>query len=187
MILRLLREEPLQSQAALGKACGLTSAIINKYLDTLNSEGLIRIEPINKRDMRYQLTDKGMVATGELLDAYSAEVARTYAFTRSILTDKLVAILRRKPLRVGIFGAGATGEILLMALTDFPQAQLVVIVDSDPSKIGKPLLSYMVAEPSRLSAVLPDLVIVASWGSKRQILETIETLSLPETIKVATL
>ncbi len=187
MVLRLLSDSPSLSQAKIGKACGLTPAIINRYIETLHSEGLIRVEPVNGRDLRYELTGKGHELSGFLLDEYSAEVSRTYAFMRSILEERLRALLDGADARVAVFGAGATSEILIMALTQVPQAQLVAIVDSDPKKLGKPLLTYMVSSPAILSAVQPDVIIVASWGMKHQILETIESLALPSGIKVATL
>ncbi len=177
----------MQSQAQLGRSCGLTPAIVNRYIDGLHAEGLIKIEPVNKRDLSYELTDRGRELSRELLDEFSSEVSRSYTFMRSVLERRLSTLLEGRSVRVALFGSGATCEILIMSLIGFPNAQLVAIVDYDQNKIGKPLFTYMVSSPAVLSAVLPDMIIVASWSMKRQILETISSLSLPSHIKVTTL
>lgn len=187
LLLQLLRESPRQSQAALARACGVTPGRINRYIESLHENELINVTSVNKRDLRYDLTEKGHELSGKLLDEYSSEVSRTYAFMRSMLVEKLTPVLEGKNLRVAVFGADATGEILLMALGHFPHVQLVALVDSSPSKIKKPLLGYMISSPECLSAILPDMIIVASWGMREQILESIAALALPESVQVITL
>lgn len=186
-LLQSLRENDAQPQSVLARRCAASPAIVNKYIESLSEEGILNPEPVDKKSLRYPLTDKGESRRLALLDAYSAEVVRIYAFMRDLLRAALQRFAGQGLKRLALFGASATGEMLLVALEGLPDMQVIAVVDSDPAKQGTTLFGHTVEAPERLTGLDCDAVVVASWGQKEEIRKRLSVLSLPQGVEVITL
>jgi hypothetical protein len=74
-----------------------------------------------------------------------------------------------------LFGVAETAEVVYAAIKE---SSLVVIgvIDSDPTKQGKPFNGLIVQKPERLERINPDAVVITSFGKQEEIHDRIRQL-----------
>ncbi len=176
-ILLALRDQPEQSQHAIARAAGLSSAMVNTYIKQLVGDRLLLRSRPNNRDMRYCLTTEGKAALSSLFSRYSAEIVQLYTQAKQEIARQLATVLPAgESRRLVLFGASETCELALQALRSFPQAVIAGIVDSDPEKHGHDFHGHCVRAPERIDALEPDIVLITSFGRQEEIYRSIRHL-----------
>lgn len=146
--------------------------MVNNYIKQLSACGSLTITNRNNRDCDYQLTRQGQQELNSLLMDYSAEIVQFYAQTRSEISKRLKKFFSRKrQISIVLFGASDTCELVMRALGDFPQANIVGIVDSNPSKHGVSFNGIPIRSPEIIESIHPDYVLITSYAKQDEIYE----------------
>jgi len=176
-ILLAIYHEPCQSQMSIARRSGLSSAMVNTYIHELVENEIIKISPINKRDFEYSLTEAGRELLFSLLMECSAEIVRLYAQAKQELVKKFTHFFdKNKKMHIVLFGGAETAAMVIQAIHNFPNVELVGIVDNDPQKWGTKLEGLEISPPKSLSAINPDAIVIASFAKQNEIFESIRHL-----------
>jgi DNA-binding MarR family transcriptional regulator len=176
MLEALARGNEGLTQRDLGKLAGLSPAVVNQYLMEFTREGLVERFPLNRRDLRYQLTSMGEELRRELMVAYIRETFQLFRHGKDELAEILRGYQRRYQLkRVVFYSAGQVTEVLLQALAE-TSLELLAIVDDDPGKQNMSFFGYPVVAREEIARYRPDAVIITTFRYRKQILEGIQDL-----------
>jgi predicted transcriptional regulator len=169
-ILLSVHHTPDLSQHKIAEKNSLSSSMVNKYIKELVSFGYIKISNRNNRDVSYQLTKNGREQMLKMLIEYSAEIVQLYSQTKNEIISRVESIIVGKSIvRVVLFGASETCELVIQALKTFPEAKIVGIVDSDPAKHNTVFNDYVIISPEAVTALNPDYVIITSFARQDEI------------------
>lgn len=174
-ILDSLATESDLSQYELGRRLKLSGAMINQYLNSLQSERLVEFLPVNGKSFRYVLTPDGDAMRRRMFSDYSSETIRLYSTVKSFIQNRLRGLKPRGVKRLALFGASETCEVVLSALreSDFI---VVALLDNDPAKHGRNFHGHVVAHPQVLESLRCDAVVVTSFGKQDEIYEQLKPL-----------
>ena len=176
-ILSTIHHHPHASQHKIASQTNLSSAMVNNYIRTLSQQGLINKESRNQRDFNYFLSKTGKKELMSLLTDYSAEIVQFYSGAKREISPRLAEILNgSSDARVVLHGASDTCEIVLQALLDFPETQMVGIVDSEPEKQGQILRGHTILAPDAILGSNANMVIITSFAKQNEIYESIAHL-----------
>lgn len=189
-VLQALAEDERLSQTRLARFSHTSSAMVNQYLAELHREGMVLFAPVNRKSFAYRLTDKGQEARRSMLEQYCAEMARGFASLKDLVRRRLEPLTQRRgaerapmdaaPLRLALFGAAETAEVVLAALEGAPFT-VTLVVDNDDTKHGAPFHGLTVHPPAALldgtGRLAADAVVVASFAHQRAIQQ--QVLAMP--------
>lgn len=193
-VVQALTENERLSQTQLARFSRTSSAMVNQYLAELHREGMVQFAPVNRKSFAYRLTDKGQEARRHMMEQYCAEMVRGFASIKELVRRRLEPLAegrapdappcpapqRIEPLRLALFGAAETGEVVLAALEGTPFA-VTLVVDNDTAKHGTPFHGHTVQPPAALLAapgqLAVDAVVVASFAHQRTIQQ--QLLAMP--------
>ncbi|MDR3045011.1 MAG: winged helix-turn-helix transcriptional regulator [Desulfovibrio sp.] len=199
-VVQALTENERLSQTQLARFSRTSSAMVNQYLAELHREGMVQFAPVNRKSFAYRLTDKGQEARRNMMEQYCAEMVRGFASIKELVRRRLEPLAKRRaapgtadvrepgaqpgphatPLRIALFGAAETGEVVLAALegTSF---EVTLVVDNDAAKHGTPFHGHTVQPPAALLAapgqLAVDAVVVSSFAHQRAIQQ--QLLAMP--------
>jgi DNA-binding MarR family transcriptional regulator len=173
------------SQHKMGRMIRLSSSMVNNYMKELQEEGLIRITGNTNRTQRYHLTSSGRDELISLLIAYSAEIIQLFGAAKREVAQRLNTLHSEKIRSIALFGAAETAEVVHAAIKETPLT-VKGIVDSDPSKQGKPFNGLTIKAPDHLKKMNVDAVVITSYAKQKEIHECIRQLA-GENIKVKNL
>ncbi len=130
--------------------------------------GYIEFEPVNARSFNYNLTPAGESLRQGLFDQYCVEMVQGYTTLKQMIRNKLAPLRRRGLLRVALFGASETCEVVVSSLrnTDF---RIVALLDSDPAKQGMTFLGMVISPPMVLASLNCQVVVITSFSRQEEI------------------
>lgn len=208
-VVQALTENERLSQTQLARFSRTSSAMVNQYLAELHREGMVQFAPVNRKSFAYRLTDKGQEARRNMMEQYCAEMVRGFASIKELVRRRLeplaerrgrisapvvpfapapepgqppqpAAPLRLDTLRLALFGAAETGEVVLAALEGTP-FEVTLVVDNDAAKHGTPFHGHTVQPPAALltepGLLAVDAVVVSSFAHQRAIQQ--QLLAMP--------
>ncbi len=200
-VVQALTENERLSQTQLARFSRTSSAMVNQYLAELHREGMVQFAPVNRKSFAYRLTDKGQEARRNMMEQYCAEMVRGFASIKELVRRRLEPLTERRdaqnagaqpaphitPLRIALFGAAETGEVVLAALEGTP-FEVIMVVDNDIAKHGTPFHGHAVQPPAALLAapgqLAVDAVVVASFAHQRTIQQQLLTMpGMPESAR----
>ncbi len=166
-ILESLRINPCMSQAEIGRRVLISGARVNVFLRDMVKDGLIKMEPVNGKKLRYILTDKGQEVRRRLLGEYMAEIVQVYSSLKDNIKNKLREISRCHK-KIAFFGASSTCEVVLSCIPD-TNLNVIAIVDNDKNKQGTLFFGYIVSPPLVLRYIDIDAILITSFGRYSEI------------------
>jgi len=171
-ILLAVHDSPNLSQHKIARLTHLSSSMVNNYIRTLHQEGLIHVTGATNRTQRYHLTPEGRVELFALILLYSTEIIQLYGAAKRALAERLLGLHSEGIRTIALFGAAETAEVVHAALKGTPLS-VVAVVDSDPSKQGKPFNGLAIQAPAALKEARPDAVVITSFAKQEEIHESI--------------
>lgn len=174
-ILESLSQENELSQNELGRRLGVSSAMVNTYLRQLQSKKLVTFEARNGKSYRYLLTPEGERLRGEMMADYSSEAIQIYSGLKNQISAKLRKVAARGLLKLVLFGASETCEVVLSSLRD-SEFKVMALVDNDPKKHGILFHGHVVSPPHILDSVPCHAVLITSFGRQNEIHEQLAPL-----------
>lgn len=175
-ILDTLSRDSSISQFELGRQLNLSGAMVNQYLKQLQSDGLVEFLPINGKSYQYALTKEGQQSRRKMFSDYSSETVRLYSAIKDFVLAKLVFLELEGKLRLTLFGASETCEVVLSALRD-SSFKVVTLLDNDSAKQGQIFNGHVVSAPHVLDQVDCDAVVITSFGKQGEIYEQLKPYS----------
>lgn len=174
------------SQQDLGQCTAMSIAMVNQYIREMDAKKLIRCEPVNGKSYRYLLTEDGQRARREFFGQYCAEIVQSYTTLKNMVQEHLAPLAERGLLRLALYGASETCEVVLSSLTgsDF---SVVAILDSDPAKQGRSFHGHVVSPPETLSGLACDAVVITSFGRQEEIFQHLARLATPQHMEIVRL
>lgn len=169
-ILLTIYHSPRISQHKIAQETNLSSSMVNSYIRQLAADGIVTVSSRNNRDCDYQLTPTGKEELTSLLMGYSAEIVQFYAQTKNEISNRIASLINGKQqARLVLYGASETCELVMRALENFPQVEVVAIVDSVPRKQGESFNGFTVKNPEEIAAIKPDCVLITSYAKQDEI------------------
>ena len=192
-VVQALTENERLSQTQLARFSRTSSAMVNQYLAELHREGMVQFAPVNRKSFAYKLTDKGQEARRSMLEQYCAEMVCGFTAIKELVRRRLEPLAARHaegaPIRLALFGAAETGEVVLAALEGTP-FDVALVVDNDDAKHGAPFHGHTVQPPAALLAgpgrLAVDAVVVSSFAHQRAIQQQLLAMpGMPESTREA--
>lgn len=171
------------SQFELGKRLSLSGAMVNQYLRQMQADGLVEYEPVNGKSYRYQLTERGVARRRRMLADYSSETVRIYTTVKEFIRERLSPLSEAGLLRLALFGASETCEVVLSTLQDSP-FKVVALVDNNSNKYGQLFHGYVVSSPVLMEQLDFDAVVITSFGRQDEIYAQVEPLARKKGIDI---
>lgn len=174
-ILDSLSQENEMSQYRLGQRLGVSGAMVNNYLKELQSLNLVSFQALNGKSYRYVLTEEGERLRSEMFASYSSEAIQIYSGLKRQIAEKLDRLKQRGLLRLVLFGASETCEVVLSALhgSDF---KIMALLDNNVNKHGMLLQGHVVSPPQILETLKCQAVVITSYGRQNEIHEELAPL-----------
>ncbi|WP_027191657.1 winged helix-turn-helix domain-containing protein [Fundidesulfovibrio putealis] len=168
-ILDTLAQDSQVSQNELGRRANLSGAMVNQYLKEMAETNLIEFERVNGKSFRYLLTDEGEARRRTMFSSFSSETVQIYTALKAAIVHKLANLKSRSLVKLVLFGASETCEIVLQALRATGGFEVMALVDNDPAKAGKTLGGYVISPPVVLDSLRPQAVVITSYGCQEEI------------------
>lgn len=163
-LLDSLAQDGLVSQTELGRRANLSGAMVNQYLKELMDEDLIEFERINGKSYRYLLTDLGEAERRTMFSHYASETVQIYSALKAAIAHKLRVLKGKGIVKLVLFGASETCEIVLQAIRSLGGFEVMALLDNDPDKAGKFLGGHVISPPVVLESLRPQAVLITSFG-----------------------
>lgn len=168
-ILDTLAQDSQVSQNELGRRANLSGAMVNQYLKEMAETNLIEFERVNGKSYRYLLTDEGEARRRTMFSSFSSETVQIYTALKAAIVHKLANLKSRSLVKLVLFGASETCEIVLQALRATGGFEVMALVDNDPAKAGKTLGGHVISPPVVLGSLRPQAVVITSYGCQEEI------------------
>jgi predicted transcriptional regulator len=168
-ILDTLAQDSQVSQNELGKRANLSGAMVNQYLKEMVDDRLIEYVPVNGKSYRYLLTEEGENRRRAMFSSFSSETVQIYTALKTAIARRLAALKARGLVKLVLFGASETCEVVLQALRATGGFEVMALVDSNPELAGKTLGGHVISPPVVLESLRPQAVVITSFGCQDEI------------------
>jgi len=183
-ILDTLAQDSQVSQSELGRRANLSGAMVNQYLKEMVDSQLIEYARVNGKSFRYLLTGEGEARRRAMFSNFSSETVQIYTALKTAVAHKLRSLKARGVVRLILFGASETCEIVLQALRAIGSFEIMALVDNDPAKAGKTLDGYVISPPVVLDSLRPQAVVITSFGCQEEIHGQLEELHEQHNVEI---
>ncbi|MDI6786216.1 MAG: winged helix-turn-helix transcriptional regulator [bacterium] len=175
LILIEVKKDSHISQSALASMVGLAPSMINNYMKELIRNNYIEMRGNSRRTMSYHLTGKGITRKSNLLMSYLIEAIKLYKNAKDELKLRMMDLKKEKMHRIVLYGAGETAEVAFNAADELG-LDVIGIVDKDQNKQGTEFAGRIIAHPSQIEKMVPEVVVITSLGFQEEIYESIKNL-----------
>lgn len=104
-----------------------------------------------------------------MFSSFSSETVQIYTALKAAIVHKLANLKSRSLVKLVLFGASETCEIVLQALRATGGFEVMALVDNDPAKAGKTLGGHVISPPVVLDSLRPQAVVITSYGCQEEI------------------
>lgn len=168
-ILDTLAQDSQVSQNELGRRANLSGAMVNQYLKEMLDDHLIEFVPVNGKSYRYLLTRDGEDRRRAMFSSFSSETVQIYTALKAAIAQKLASLKARGMVKLVLFGASETCEVVLQALRASGGFEVMALVDNNPALAGKTLGGHVISPPVVLDSIRPQAVVITSFGCQEEI------------------
>jgi DNA-binding MarR family transcriptional regulator len=176
-ILEEIEKDNNQSQRELAEKLNISLGLVNSFVKRLAHKGYFKITTIPKNRAKYILTPKGFAEKTRLTYEFIQYSFHFYKRAREQLRRLFGALENDRVRRVVFYGASDLAEVAYVSLKE-TSLELVGIVDD--FKSGDRFLGITILDPSTLTRLEYDRIIVTSISSKDDIYENLVKLNIPK-------
>ena len=138
-------------------ALGLTNA----YLNRMSERGWIRVEGLNRRNVKYYLTAMGVSEKAKLTLKMINHTMEQYSELKKIISRRLLEMKREGMQRIVFYGVGDEMEVSYATLQGL-SLKLVGIVEDDDKCKPQFIFGYELEPVSRIRDLKPDGILITS-------------------------
>jgi len=175
ILLEEIGRNPKVTQSVLATKAGIVPAMVNNYIKSFVKNKLVVVDGNRTRNVTYSLTPDGERRKFDLLLSYLKETVSVYKNAKEGLKTRLDEFKQEGINTVVLYGAADTAELTFYAAEEIG-ITVLGIVDSDLKKQGKGFCGRTITDPEAIKAMVPDAVIISSFGYQNQIYEDIKML-----------
>ncbi len=169
-VLESLRAGRNVSQRTLGERLGVAPSQVNRCIQRLLKEGLVRVVDASVRPFAYRLTTAGEAYRRDLLRLRLETLAGSLREMKEHVRSCLREIAGRGMRRLVLYGTGEVMDVALsLALT--LGLEVVGIVDDDPMKQGEGRGGMTVQSPGAIRNLDPDAILLTGFHPPGEIRE----------------
>jgi FlaA1/EpsC-like NDP-sugar epimerase len=137
--------------------------MVNRYIYQLEKDGFLLKEGENRRNMSYNLTQKGMFRLQFLTIAYLNEVSNLYSQSHDVFLEVLTEIKKNRIKKLYLYGAGIIGGIVAEVLR-FEEFEILGFIDDSISKQNEQFHGFSIVSPKSINdEVGYDGIVIASF------------------------
>lgn len=156
-LLETLQNNPTQSQRELSKFIGLSLGMVNKLINEMISQGLLKSDKIVRNKSRYLLTSNGMTAkmvlTRNLLSHYRDCLNKL----KQIVKEGLEQIKGAPEKSIVLYGACDLCEIASILSGQLDHKQIIII---DDQKAGTTIGDFSVFQEAEIELMDYDAILI---------------------------
>ncbi len=132
------------------------------------------------------LTPEGERLRGEMISRCTSEAIHIYTALKRHCRERLEWLRSRGILKIAMFGASETCEVVISALGGMP-FRVMALVDNDASKHGTIFHGHVVSSPQVLGVVDCQAVLITSFGRQFEIREQLAPLCRTRGLEIVSL
>lgn len=178
MILDLISKNSEVTQRVMAEGLDVSVSMINLYLEDYEKRKLIRREYRSPKDVRYEITKKGLERKKVLNIGFLKSAQTIYYPARDNILAFLDQIVQKGFKKILLYGAGEVAEILLQVIFGSQEKELVVlaIIDDDLEKQGKNFMNVPVISREQMSSYEYDGILISSYSNHSVIFQKIKQI-----------
>ncbi len=135
-ILTYLQEEELTSQRKIAEGTGLSLGTVNIMLKKLVKKGLVKMERLNARSLRYIITPRGLAEKTRLTYRYVKQ-SYNYVLKLSSVMERIIELADEQE-REGIFLFGPKNEVFEILKIPLEQNNINYKITSKKEDLPEP-------------------------------------------------
>ena len=162
IILREIRKKSSITQKELAMICGIRASMINEYINSLESRGLLIKSGKTRRKMKYFLTEDGERILQVHILSFLNEASELLTESKELFQPALNYLKSNSLDHLILYGAGEVGRVVGKVLLN-EGFKIVAFVDDDMKKIGRELLGIKIMGWNSLKDLNFDCCIIASY------------------------
>lgn len=147
IILDMIEKNQNVTQREIASAVSNTVSMVNAYLGTIESMGLLEKERKTSKNVVYHITKKGVERKKLLYIGYLNNAQVLYDRAKENIERFLIQIESKGFKKILLYGAGEVAEILLHSIVSSKTAiEVLAVIDDNPSRqtsflVGKKIIS----------------------------------------------
>jgi DNA-binding MarR family transcriptional regulator len=171
MILDLISKEPDITQREMSSRLYVSVSMINTYLDTYETNGLIKRDHVSSKDVNYSITKNGMERLKLLNFGYLKASQGVYRSAKENIISFLNQIIQKGFKKILLYGAGEVAESLLQVIHNDGTIPISVeaLIDDDPKKQGSFMWNTPVIKEEEIGLYPHDGILISSYLNNEQI------------------
>lgn len=173
-ILEAVSRDSGVTQKTLARETYMSEAMVNQYIRDLQTQGILELKSVNKKQFLYSLTRQGQELRLNLQDRYCSEMVQFLNKLKQRIRDSLSELIQKKSCPVALLGATEECELVLQILRQDTNSTIVALADPNPEKQGQNLQGKVIISPEKLSSVHFDYLVVASFNGQELTRSTTE-------------
>ena len=165
MILNLIANEKKITQRKLSNAAGISTSMVNSYLEEYSKKGLLDITYTSTRSVSYKITKKGEEERKLLNIQYLESALDFYNSAKLECLNYLKQIINKGYKNILFYGAGEVAEIMLYVINNSNDININVlaIIDDDELKVDNNIASYKVIKFEDKDNYDYDGILISSY------------------------
>jgi FlaA1/EpsC-like NDP-sugar epimerase len=152
--------------------------MINTYLNTYETNGLIKRDYISSKDVNYSITNNGMERLKLLNFGYLKASQAIYRVAKENIVSFLNQIIQKGFKKILLYGAGEVAESLLQVIHNDHSIPISIeaLIDDNPKKQGSFLWSTQIIKENDINLYPHDGILISSYTNNEQIYQKLLTL-----------
>ena len=178
MILDLISKNSDVTQRVMAEGLDVSVSMVNLYLEDYEKRKLIKREYRSPKDVRYEITKKGLERKKVLNIGFLKSAQTIYYPARDNILAFLDQIVQKGFKKILLYGAGEVAEIFLQVIYGGEEIPLsvVAIIDDDPKKQGSKIMHVPVISREQVSSNQYDGILISSYSNQAVIFEKLKQL-----------
>ena len=158
-ILSLVSDNARVTQAELARQCTLSVAMVNNYMKSLCSRGLLEYHRKTTKSVTYHLTSLGRDWIAATEKEMVSEAVELFDQIKNRICDAIQRMAPGGVRRVVIYGTGSLAEIVFHALTRL-NPESVVFCDDGLVEAGREFCGRPVQPFAQITDARPDTIVL---------------------------
>ena len=184
MILNLIANEKRITQRKISNAAGISTSMVNSYLEDYANKGLIDITYSNSKNVHYKITKKGEEERKLLNIQYLESALDFYNSAKTECLNYLKQIISKGHKNILFYGAGEVAEIMLYVInnSDDIDINILAIIDDDINKQGKKITNINIISFNDISNYNYDGIMISTYTNTEVIYQKLINNGIDEKV-----
>ena len=181
MILDLIEKNSHITQRDMASSIGISLSMVNQYLDTYESNGLIKRKKYTSKTVEYMMTKKGVERRKLLNIWYLKSSLDVYLPAKDNIIIFLNNIISKGYKKILLYGAGEVAELMIRVMNDDRTMPLEVLAVIDDRKENNDYLIHVpIINIEHIGNYNHDGILISSYTHHIAIKKNLIELNYPK-------